>query len=42
MADDHVWWVVAAYAVTAVVLVGYALQLGLARSAALRDVSRRS
>jgi hypothetical protein len=35
-------WVIAAYAVTAVVLIGYALQLRAARSAALRDQQRRS
>ncbi|HTO69177.1 MAG TPA: heme exporter protein CcmD [Myxococcota bacterium] len=40
--DDRIGWVLAAYAVTALVLVGYALQLRLARSAALRDVQRRS
>ena len=35
-------WVIAAYAVTGIVLAGYALQLRAARSAALRDQQRRS
>jgi heme exporter protein D len=35
-------WVIAAYAVTGVVLVGYALQLRAARRAALRDLRRSS
>lgn len=35
-------WVLAAYGVTAAVLVGYALQLGAARRAALRESQRRS
>jgi hypothetical protein len=35
-------WVIAAYAVTGIVLVGYALQLRAARRAALRDQQRRS
>lgn len=35
-------WVLAAYAITGIVLVGYALQLRAARSAALRDQQRRS
>jgi len=35
-------WVLAAYAVTAVVLVGYVLQMRAARSAALRAQTRRS
>jgi heme exporter protein CcmD len=35
-------WVIAAYAVTGIVLVGYALQLRAARRAALRDLQRRS
>jgi heme exporter protein D len=34
-------WVIAAYAVTGVVLVGYALQMRAARRAALRDSQRR-
>jgi heme exporter protein D len=42
MEDDRVWWVIAAYGVTALVLVGYVWQLRLARRAAVRDVSRRS
>jgi heme exporter protein D len=40
--DDRLVWVLAAYAVTALVLVGYALQLRLARHATQRDVTRRS
>ncbi|HTO08396.1 MAG TPA: heme exporter protein CcmD [Myxococcota bacterium] len=35
-------WVIAAYAVTGVVLVGYILYLRAARGAALRDQQRRS
>ena len=35
-------WVLAAYGVTALVLVGYAIQLGAARRAALRESQRRS
>jgi len=35
-------WVLAAYGVTAAVLVGYALQLRAARRAALRESQRRS
>jgi hypothetical protein len=35
-------WVIAAYAVTGVVLAGYALYLRAARGAALRDQQRRS
>jgi CcmD family protein len=35
-------WVLAAYAVTGVVLAGYALYLRAARSAAQRDQQRRS
>jgi heme exporter protein D len=40
--DDRIGWVLAAYAVTALVLGGYALQLRLARHATLRDERRRS
>jgi hypothetical protein len=35
-------WVIAAYAVTGAVLLGYALYLRAARSAALRDQRRQS
>jgi hypothetical protein len=35
-------WVIAAYAVTGLVLVGYAAHLRAARGAALRDQQRRS
>lgn len=34
-------WVLAAYVVTAVTLLGYVLHLRSARSAALRDLQRR-
>ena len=34
-------WVLAAYAVTGVALLGYAVYLRSARSAALRDLERR-
>jgi heme exporter protein CcmD len=34
-------WVIAAYAVTGLVLLGYALHLRVARRAALRDQKRR-
>ena len=34
-------WVIAAYVVTAIALVGYALHLHAARGAALRDLQRR-
>jgi heme export protein D (CcmD) len=40
--DDRIGWVFAAYGVTALVLVGYALQLRIARSATQRDERRRS
>jgi heme exporter protein D len=35
-------WVIAAYAVTGIALVGYAFHLRAARRAALRDLQRRS
>jgi CcmD family protein len=34
-------WVIAAYVVTAIALVGYALHLRAARAAALRELERR-
>ena len=40
--DDRIGWVFAAYGITALVLVGYALQLRLARGATRRDESRHS
>lgn len=40
--DANLPWVIAAYALTAVVLVGYALRLVAARARALRDRQPRS
>lgn len=40
MGDPNIGWVIAAYAVTAVVLVGYALRLHAARVRHLRDRQR--
>ncbi len=42
MDDPNVSWVVAAYVVTAVVLVGYMLRLRAARARHLRDRQARS